>query len=48
MTITSLMNSKHTLDILKKSLKKFKANVTVLFTESFVGWRQRDNVLPAL
>ena len=47
------MNSKHllkkkTVDILKKSLKNLKANVTVLFTESFKGRRQRDNLLPAL
>lgn len=52
MIITSLMNSKHLFkkktDILKKSLKNLKANVTVLFTESFIGWRQRDNLLPAL
>ena len=53
MIITSLMNSEHlfkkkTVDILKKSLKNLKANVNVLFTESFIGWRQRDNLLPAL
>ena len=53
MIITSLMNSKHLFKkkntrYSQKVSEELQSNVTVLFTESFIGWRQRDNLLPAL